>query len=194
MTTIREEEEQKDETFISTLIASEPSLEYVFRGLPHTEAESGTIVDLMIQEKLVVASDGGDNQDGRIVCAIALASEDMLDYHISSHEVYGEPKDSGRAEMMGVTAAVVYLCQLIKWHGLPVDTRVNIYCDNEETVDFANKKWIGETPKWADGRNIELKRTIRDQLNAYGREIKVVYVSGTKTMKRNLKNSPYQLN
>ena len=84
-----------------------------FWEMPHSEEEHSNIADLMVRESLVVGSDGWDDQNGRIVCAIILASEDLLDYHISGHEVFGEPKDSGRAEMMGVPAIILYLCQII---------------------------------------------------------------------------------
>ena len=178
MEMISEEEEHEEETFLEKLVASEPSLGYILREMPHLEADHGAIADLMIQGRLVVGTDGGDDQDGRIVCAVILASDDMLEYHISGHEIYGEPKDSGRAEMMGFTAALIYLCQIIKWHGLLEDTPVTIYCDSAETVKFVNQRWIGETPKWADVQNIELKRTICDLMGTFGKGIRVEHVRG----------------
>ena len=104
--------------------------------------------------------DGGDNQDGRIVFTLTLASKDLTEIHSSSHEIKGGPKDSGWAEMMGIMITIVYICHIIEWHGLPNTTEVPIYCDNREAVDFSSHQWIGTTPRWADGRNIEIKRTI----------------------------------
>ena len=117
--TMEEEETEEEMTFLESLIQSEPTLEYIFRQMPHREEDHGAIADLMIREQLVAASDGGDDQDGHIVCSIILASEDLLEIHLSSHEVFGEPKDSGRAEMMGVMAIIAYLCQIIKRYDLP---------------------------------------------------------------------------
>ena len=41
-----------------------------------------------------------------------------------------------------------------------------------------NKRWIGSTPRWADSRNVELKRTIRDKLRDVGRGIRIEHVHG----------------
>ena len=161
---INEQAEPSRDTFIKSLIALEPSFEYIFREMPHSEEDHRNIADLIVQESLVVGSNDGYDQNGRIVCAIILASEDLLDYHISGHEVFGEPKDSGRVEMMGVTAIILYLCQIIIWHDLPRNTNVKIYSDSAETVRYTNGLWMGETPKWADARNAEIKRTIRQML------------------------------
>ena len=106
-------------SFIEELIREEPSLERIFRALPHRQEDHEAIADLLVNGNLVAGSNGGDNQDGRIVFSITIASEDLLDVHTSSHEVQGVPKDSGRAEMMGVMVVIVYLCHVIKWHGLP---------------------------------------------------------------------------
>ena len=120
----------------------------------------------MIERELVAGSDGGDDQDGRIVFTLTLESEDLTEIHSSSHEIKGGPKDLGRAEMMGIMITIVYICHIIEWHGLPHTTGVSIYCDNCEAVDFSYHQWIGTTPKWADGRNIEIKRTISQYLQS----------------------------
>ena len=76
---INEQAEPSRDTFIKSLIALEPSFEYIFREMPHSEEDHSNIADLMIRKSLVVGSDGRDDQNGRIVCAIILASEDLLD-------------------------------------------------------------------------------------------------------------------
>ena len=158
--------------------------------MPNKEEHHGAIADLMINEQLVAGSDGGDDQNGHIVCSIILASEDLLDYHISSHEVFGEPKDSGRAEMMGVMAIVVYLCHIIKWYELPEDTSVTLYSDSAETVKFVNRLWIGATPKWADERNIEMKRTIKRLMQTIGKGIRLEHTHGHQDKQEEFENLP----
>ena len=164
--------------FLDTLIEEEPSYGYIFRKLPHRHEEQGTIADLMIQGVLVAGTDGGDNQDGRLVMAITLASEDLTEVHVSGHEVYGNPRDSGRAEIVGLSAAILYLNHLRKWHNIPSDVTVPIYCDNAEAVQFANSPWTGTTPKWSDSRNIEVKRTMKRALTEAGSGLRVEHVHG----------------
>ena len=178
LATIEEHKDPITETFLESLIAMEPTLGYIFKKMPHLEADHNAIADLMIQDNLVAGSDGGDDQNGRIVCAITIASEDLLDCHTSGHEVYGDPRDSGRAEMTGVTAVILYLCQIIKWHDLPRDTSVSIYSDSSETVRFANELWLGKTPRWADERNIEMKRVINLMLRTIGKGLRVEHTLG----------------
>ena len=80
---------------MESLIRREPSLKRTFEELPCREEDHKAIADLMAEEYLVAGSDGGDNQNGRVVYSITLASEDLLDVNTSSHEVIGGPKDSG---------------------------------------------------------------------------------------------------
>ena len=156
--TINEEEpEAREQGFLEALIKTEPTYECIFRKLPHRYTDQTAIADLMIQGNLVAGSDGGDDQNGRLVMSVAFSSDDLLESHVSGHEVYGHPKDSGRAETLGLSVAILYLCHLRKWHEIPKTKTVTIYCDNEEAVKFSNNLWTGTTPKWADSRNIEIK-------------------------------------
>ena len=91
------ETKEENGSFLEALIEAEPSFAYIFGELPHEEEDHNAIADLMIQERLIAGSDGGDDQNGRIVFAMVLASDDLLDQHISGHEAYGLPKDLGRA-------------------------------------------------------------------------------------------------
>ena len=61
----------------------------------------------MIQERLIVGRDGGGDQNGRIVFAMVLALDDLLDQHVSGHEAYGLPTDLGRAEIMGIMVVIL---------------------------------------------------------------------------------------
>lgn len=171
-----EENEEKELNFVETLIRQEPAFEYIFRRMPTRYEDQTAIADMMIQGKLVAGTDGGDNQEGRLVMAIVLSSDDLTEHHTSGHEVFGQPKDSGRAEIFGLTAAVIYLCHLMKWHGIPEENTVTIYCDNEEAVKFANNLWIGTTPKWADSRNVEIKRVLREALIKARQSIRIEHV------------------
>ena len=164
--------------FLETLIAEEPTYEYIFRELPHRYEEQTAIADLMIQECLVAGTDGGDDQNGRLVMSITLASDDLTEMHVSGHDVYGYPRDSGRAEIVGLCAVILFLNHLRKWHDIPRTSTVTIYCDNSEAVNFANSLWIGTTPKWADTRNIEVKRTIKRALEEAGRSLRIEHVHG----------------
>ena len=165
-------------SFLEGLKSREPSLAEIFQELPYAEEDHRAIAELMRDGKLVAGCDGGDNQNGRIVFNMTLASEDLLDIHSSSHEILGGPKDSGRAETMGIMITVIYLCHVIEWYGLTRETKVMIYCDNREAVDFSNHLWMGTTPRWADGRNIELKRTISAYLRSSGRGLCISHVKG----------------
>ena len=188
--TLDEEPAPNKEIFLTSLIALEPTFEYIFREMPYLEEDHSAIADLMAQENLVAGSDGGDDQNGRLACAIIPASDDLLDYHISGHEVYGEPKDSGRAKITGVTAIILYLCHVIKWYDLPSGTSVTIYCDSAETVKVANDLWMGETLKWADARNIGMKRTIHKMLQTTGRGMRVEYTPGHQDKGSQLEDLP----
>ena len=165
-------------TFLGSLIQKEPQLREVFEALPSETEDHMAIADLISAQELVAGSDGGDDQNGRIVFAITLTSEDLTEVHTSSHEIIGGPKDSGRAEMMGIMTTVIYLCHILEWYRMPNDTKITIYCDNRETVDFSNQLWLGTTPRWADTRNIELKRTIRKYLMGQGRGLRIRHVKG----------------
>ena len=105
----------------------------------------------MIEGSLVAGSDGGDDHNGRIVFSVVLAAEDLTEVHTSSSEAHGSPKDSGRAELTGLTVAIIYICHLIKWYGLNDGESTIIDCDNQEAVK-----------KWADLRNVELKLTLKN--------------------------------
>ena len=170
--------EEEEGSFLDALIEAEPSFEYIFQELPHAEEDRNAISEFMIQGKLNAGSDDGDDQNGRIVFAMVFASDDLIDQHVSGHEAYGLPKDSGRAEIMGVTEVIIYLCQIISWYYLPNTLKTTIHCDNAEAVQYVNKLWIGETPKWADGRNIELKRTIQQKLQEVGKGLRIEHVHG----------------
>ena len=137
-------------TSLEELIRREPTLREIFQDLPYETEDHQAIAKLIIGDRLVAGSDGGDHQDGRIVFTVTFASDDLMDIHTSSHEVKGGPKDSGRAEMMGVMITIIYLCHVIEWHGLPHESEIPIYCENRETVSFSTHQWIGTTPRWAD--------------------------------------------
>ena len=125
-------------SFLGELIKNEPSLMEIFIKLPNTQEDYEEISELLVKGVLVDGSDGGDNHDGRILFRVILASEDVLDIHRSSHEVFGIPKYSGRADMMGVTVSLIYICHIMKWHKHPPTTETTIYCDNAETVGYTN--------------------------------------------------------
>ena len=59
--TIEEEREEEKSDFLESLVASEPSMGYIFRKIPNKEEDHGAIADLMIKEQLVAGSDGGDD-------------------------------------------------------------------------------------------------------------------------------------
>ena len=169
---------KKRGTFLEELIRREPTMKGIFKNLPHAEQDHQAIAELIREDRLVAGSDGGDDQDGRIVFSITIAADDLLDIHTSSHEIDGGPKDSGRAEMMGVMTTIIYLIHVIEWHSILIENEIPIYCDNREAVDFCQHKWLGTTPRWADERNVELKRTIEKYLGRLGRRIKVYHVDG----------------
>ena len=53
-----------------------------------------------------------------MVFALTLTSGDLNSVHTSEHEVYGGPRDSGRAEMTGVVINIYYLTELIQYMDL----------------------------------------------------------------------------
>lgn len=170
--------ENKVTYFIEELIREEPSMEQICKALPHHQEDHKAIADLLANGNLVAGRDGGDNQDVRIVFSITIASEDLFNVHTLSHEVQGGPKDSGRAEIIGIMVVIVDLCHVIKWNELPEETQATVYCDNREAIEFSKHKWIGKTQKWSDARNIELTRTIYKDLRIYGRGLKIEHVRG----------------
>ena len=105
--------EFKEGTFLEELINRDPPLREIFRKLPYATEDHQALAKL-IENELVTGSDGGDNQDGRIVFTLTLASEDLTEIHSSSHEIKGGPKDSGQAEMMGIMMTIVYICHTIE--------------------------------------------------------------------------------
>ena len=64
-------------------------------------------------------SDGGHDQDSRIIFVITMVSEDLTELHMSLHKVQGGPKDSGREELAGIIVIIIYLCQIITWYDRP---------------------------------------------------------------------------
>ena len=110
--------------------------------------------------------------------SVLFVSEDLTEVHLFAHGAYGEPRDSGRAEMMEVTVTVLYLCHLMEWFGTSPEISTAIYCDNEEAVSFANHRWLGSTPKWADTRNIYLKLILSQQLEKWDKCIRIEHVKG----------------
>ena len=107
-----------------------------------------------------------------------VAADDLTEIHISSNDARGYPKDSGRAEITGLTVIIIYICHLLEWYNINTDTPIPVYCDNQEAVAFANKRWIGPTPKWADARNVEMKMTIKELLEKHGRRLRIEHVAG----------------
>ena len=77
---------------------------------------------------------------------------------------------------MGITVVIMYLSHVMEWHGVTEASPVPIYCDNRETVDFCNDRWLGTTPRWANSQNIELKRTIVKHMRKSGERIQVRHV------------------
>ena len=132
----------------------------------------------MIQGNLVAGSDSGDDQNGRLVISVAFSSDDLLESHVSGHEVYGHPNDSGRVETIGLLVVILYLCCLRKWHDIPKTKTVTIFCDNEEAVKFSKNIWTGTMPKWVDSRNIEIKRTIKEAMVEAGQSLRIEHVHG----------------
>ena len=118
--------DEAEGTFIEELIKREPSLGQIFQELPHADEDHQALAELIIDDKLVAGSDGGDNQDDRIVFTVTLASEELTDIHTSSHKIRGGSKDSGRAEMMGIMVIIIYLSHVIEWHGLPQNSAIPI--------------------------------------------------------------------
>ena len=151
---IETDTDTEEVTFIGELIRSKPSLRKILIKLPTRQEDHEEIAELLTNGALVAGSDNGDDHYGRIVFMVLFASEDLLDIHRSSHEVYGEPKDSGRAEMMGITVTLIYICHVIKWHKLPPTTETTIYCDNAETVGYANHLWLGKKRSGQTGRTL----------------------------------------
>ena len=139
-------------------IKQDPTLREIFLELPHEEEDHEAIAESIIDGKPVARSDGRDYQDGRIVFTITLASDDLMNVHTSSHEVRGGPKDSGRAEIIGIMTVITYLSHVIEWHNLLRDSEIPIYCDNREAVDFCALNLVWTTPRWADNKNTELKK------------------------------------
>ena len=94
-------------------------------------------MELLENGELVAGCEGGDNQNGRMVFSVLFTSEDLHEMHLSSHKAHGLPTDSGRAEIMGLTVVILYLCHLMEWYEATTGVSTSIYCDNKVAVDFA---------------------------------------------------------
>ena len=109
--------------------------------------------------------------------AVMITSDDMTNTHISVHEVYGFPKESGRAETLRVVKPIHYIVQLTAYYDMTSKEKIKVYCYNMESICFAKEKWIQRTLKWADERNIDLKMITKDLLNRHGHMFLVEHIT-----------------
>ena len=88
--------------------------------------------------------------------------------------------------MTGVAILIYYITKLIQFNEVKEHDPIPIHCDNMEAVDFANNPWLGSTPKWADDRNADLKRMIREMMEKDGSKFRIRHVKGHQERKKGI--------
>ena len=81
-----------------------------------------------------------------------------------------------RSELAGLLALVVYFSVIAEWSCREV--QIEVYCDNLQAVDFANDPHVGKTPPWADRRNVDLKKLLKQRLAISIACFKFIHVKG----------------
>ena len=61
-------------------------------------------------------------------------------------------------------------------YNIEIKEPIHFYCDNMETVDFARNLYLERTPKWADTRNIDLKRSLKEILEKWKTHFQIKHV------------------
>ena len=175
---------QRADTFRDALLKSEPGLARYLRDLPTSDGDCEVIKRLIEEDDLVTGSDGSALFSERATFAVTMASRDLTAIHTSAHETMGYPYDSGRAELFGILVLAVYIEAFTRVYRLGGSNAIPMYCDNKEAVRFAQDPWIGATPKWADSRNIDLKRRLAKILEENPGLLRVEHVAAHQDQKK----------
>ena len=155
-------------SMIQKLEERDPAFREVFYLLPQTPEEQEEICRIAKRGELVLGSDGSADHTERATCSLVIASRDLTYVHRTAHRVTGLPLDSGRAELYGLLSLLIYVSEILETFQVDLEKPIPYYCDNMEAINFSRNTYLGGTPKWADERNIDLKRRLKALLEESG--------------------------
>ena len=78
--------------------------------------------------------------------------------------------------MYGLLALLFCITGILEFYNIEIMEPINDYCENMETVEFSRNLYLGRTPKWADTRNIDLKRSLKEILDKWKNHFQIKHV------------------
>ena len=151
----------EDGTLSSVIMRQDEQTRGRLQGvLREIETVEGRVVAL--ERHNVVLTSNIPMKMGRNTYAICVGDGREIKRFTMAQEMQGWPIFSDRSELGGVLACIDLVEVIAEWRG--INPRVKVYCDNQAAINFVKDPYIGETPTWADRRNIDLKMQIRSRL------------------------------